>query len=111
MGRFAEARETTIPMNARLDIMNYEECVELIHMIDYAVSHKRLHEQLYQLHSRGPVWDGDVISKSDRSELLEIGACAKVCVKGEDGFNACSYFGSALLKIYDWLYGSMATSS
>jgi len=105
MTKFATDRETTIPHHKRLDLMNYEECVELIHMIDFAIVNKRLHEQLYQLHSRGPCWDGDVICKSDRDALMRIGACAKVCVKGEDGFNACTYFGRALLKIYDWLFG------
>lgn len=107
MAHFAKDRQTTIPLNERIDLLDDHERVELIHMIDYAVINQRIHEQLYQLHSRGPVWDGDVISKSERSELLDIGACAKVCVKGEDGFNACTYFGRSLLRIFDWLYGPM----
>ena len=106
--RFAEDKQTSIPMHTRIDLLDKEERDDLIHMIDYAVTNKRLHEQLYQLHSRGPVWDGDVISKSDRSDLLDIGACSKVCVKGEDGFNACTYFGRSLLQIFDWLYGDLS---
>lgn len=77
-------------------------------MIDFAKRNRRLHEQLYQLHARGPVWDGDVVSKSDRSALLEIGACAKVTKGGEWGYNACTYAGAYLLNIYDWLYGPLA---
>jgi hypothetical protein len=49
-----------------------------------------------------------VVSKNDRDVFLEIGACSKVCVKGEQGYNACTYFGSRLLGIYNWLYGSLA---
>ncbi len=105
---FAADRQTSIPMNERIDLLDADERAELIHMIDFAHRRRSLHEQLYQLHSRGPVWDGDVVSKSDRTELLDIGACAKVCVKGEDGFNACTYSGRALLRIYDWLYGPIA---
>lgn len=107
MKRFAADRQTSIPLNTRLDLNSAAENVELLHMIDFARQNKGMHEQLYQLHSRGPVWDGDVISKSERTALLDIGACAKVCVKGQDGFNACTYFGRALLQIYDWLYGPM----
>ena len=103
---FPADRTTTIPLNERPDLDDKEELIELIHMIDFAKRHRTLHEQLYQLHAKGPVWDGDVISKSERSDLLRIGACAKVCVKGEDGFNACTYFGRSLLRVYDWLYGT-----
>ncbi|MEM8973628.1 MAG: hypothetical protein AAGD43_16340 [Pseudomonadota bacterium] len=104
---FAEERNTTIPLNARVDLMDKSEMAELIHSIDFVKVNRKLHEQLYQLHIRGPVWDGDVISKSDRDELLSVGACAKVCVKGEQGFNGCTYFGRHLLHIFDWLYGPM----
>jgi len=107
MTHFAKDRQTTIPLNERIDLLDDEERAELIHMIDYAKINRDLHEQLYQLHSRGPCWDGDVISKVDRDMLLRIGACAKVCVKGEQGFNACTYFGRELLRIFDWLHGPL----
>lgn len=109
--RFERDRETSIPLNARIDLMDKNEIAELVHTIDFAKRFRRLHEALYQLHSHGPVWDGDVISKSERDELLFIGACEKVCVKGEDGFNACTYAGRSLLSIYDWLYGSMENAN
>lgn len=40
-----------------------------------------------------PLFDGDVPSKSGRNSLLEKGYIAKVVVKGEDGFNACTHKG------------------
>lgn len=104
---FDSDRETTLPMNARVDLMDNSERIELLHMIDFAKTRRDLHEPLYQLVKRGPCWDGDVISKTSRDELLSIGACSKVYVKGEDGFNAGTYFGGYLLKVYDWLYGEM----
>jgi hypothetical protein len=107
MGYFGKDRTTTIPLNERPDLNDKDELVELVHMIDFARNNKRLHEQLWQLHATGPLWDGDVISKTDRNELLQIGACGKVCVKGEDGFNACTYFGRSLLHVFDWLYGKL----
>ena len=107
MSRFSKDRQTTLRHYERPDLSDKGELVDLIHMIDFAKQNKRLHEQLWQLHAHGPLWDGDVICKSDRSELLDIGACAKVCVKGEDGFNACTYFGRELLQVFDWLYGPL----
>lgn len=107
MAGFPSDRETSIPLHERPDLLDHDEVVELVHMIDFAKSNRNLHEQLYQLHAFGPCFDGDVVSKSDRTALLRIGACAKVCVKGEDGYNACSYFGQALLRVYDWLWGPL----
>lgn len=105
--KFASDRQTTIPMSERPDLLDAREALELIHMMDFAKTNRRMHEALYQLHAKGPVWDGDVVSKSERDALLDIGACAKVCVKGEQGFNACTYGGRMLLRIYDWLYGPL----
>ena len=59
---------------------------------------KRLHEQLQQL-VNGPVWDGDVISKSARSELFELGLAVRVCVKGGQGFTGATYFAYSVMKI------------
>lgn len=99
--------ETSIPLYERLDIEDREGLQELIRMIDFARNNKHLHEQLFQLQAKGPLWDGDVICKSDRGELMQAGACVRVCVRGEQGYSACSYYGHELLGIYDWLYGSL----
>lgn len=60
-------------------------------------------ETLSQLHDSGPVWDGDVCSKSARDALLESGAACKVLFKGGHGCNACTYLGAEMLKAMKWL--------
>ena len=50
-------------------------------------------DTLVALVEDGPLWDGDVPSKSDRDTLLEKGLAAKVLVKGEDGYQAATYAG------------------
>lgn len=47
----------------------------------------------------GPIDDGDVPSKSGRDALLDSGYISKVVVKGEQGFNACTYKGSSAYKL------------
>lgn len=49
---------------------------------------------LYAAYRNGPLFDGDVPSKAGRNSLLEKGYMAKVVVKGEDGFNACTHKGA-----------------
>ena len=101
--RHLEDYECSLPINERPDLNDKNENVELIRMIDFARRNKSLHDSLAQL-KHGPIWDGDVVSKWDRDTLCQIGACVKVSMKGEQGYNACSYFGCELLAIFDWLY-------
>lgn len=49
------------------------------------------HEQLHQLLFHGPVADGDVLSKSFRSDLIALGLAVRCCSKGEQGYTAASY--------------------
>jgi hypothetical protein len=58
---------------------------------------KRLHEQLSQL-INGPVWDGDVICKSDRGELFDLGLAIRVCCKGSDGYTGATYFAYSVMR-------------
>lgn len=58
---------------------------------------KHLHEALKQLY-HGPVWDGDVISKANRSELFTLGLALRVCCKGEQGYTGATYFGGSVSK-------------
>ena len=51
---------------------------------------KKLHEQLFQL-VNGPVYDGDVISKSDRNYLMNLGLAVRVCKSGEQGYTGATY--------------------
>jgi hypothetical protein len=52
---------------------------------------RRLHEQLFQI-INGPVSDGDVIDKSLRDILIDLGLVMRVCVNGAQGFTGGSYF-------------------
>lgn len=56
------------------------------------------------LFERGPLFDGDVPSKSERDWLLENDYCEKVVVKGEDGYNACTHKGAWLYRCQRELY-------
>lgn len=48
-------------------------------------------EVLQQLLFRGPVWDGDVCSKSARGDLFNWDLAVRCCFKGEQGYTAASY--------------------
>ena len=52
-------------------------------------------------YKNGPLFDGDVPSKSGRNSLLEKGYMAKVVVKGEDGFNACTHKGAWAYRLIE----------
>jgi len=52
-------------------------------------------------YKRGPLFDGDVPSKSGRNSLLEKGYMAKVVVNGEDGYNACTYKGAWAYRLIE----------
>lgn len=55
-------------------------------------------DQLQQLVIQGPVFDGDVISKSDRSALMGMGLAERVMYRGEWGYSAATYCGGFVLK-------------
>ncbi len=46
----------------------------------------------------GPLWDGDVPSKSGRDSLIAQGLAVRVVVKGEDGWQAATYAGRDAYK-------------
>ena len=55
-------------------------------------------DTLVALVERGPLWDGDVPSKSGRDSLVRRGLVEKVIVKGEDGWQAATYAGRDAYK-------------
>lgn len=55
-------------------------------------------EVLGQLVKHGPVWDGDIISKSARDNLLTWGLASRACFKGEQGYTVANYRGWDVLK-------------
>lgn len=58
---------------------------------------KEIIEQLEQL-VNGPVWDGNVISKSDRGVLFDMSLAIRVCCKGEQGYTGATYTAFTILK-------------
>jgi hypothetical protein len=47
----------------------------------------------------GPLEDGDVPSKAARDALVAEGMMAKIVVKGEQGYNACTYLGALAYRL------------
>ena len=56
---------------------------------------------VYALFERGPLYDGDVPSKSGRDMLLHGGFAAKIVMNGEEGYNACTYKGARAYRLLD----------
>lgn len=50
-------------------------------------------DTLIALVEQGPLWDGDVPSKTERDALIDQGLAIRVIVKGQDGFTAATYPG------------------
>lgn len=55
-------------------------------------------EQLKQLLFQGPVWDGCVVSKSARNQLIEYGLATRCCFMGEQGYTAATYIAFSVHK-------------
>lgn len=55
-------------------------------------------ETLVALVEHGPLWDGDVPSKTGRDDLIGKGLAVRVLVKGEDGYTAATYRGRDAYK-------------
>ena len=71
--------------------------IELIAKVQEMNSGER--EMIIATFNQGPLYDGDVPSKSARDTLVSDGFISKVIVKGEDGFNACTYKGLRAYRI------------
>ena len=71
--------------------------IELIARVQEMSSGER--ETIKAAFNHGPLYDGDVPSKSSRDTLVKDSFIAKVVVKGEDGFNACTYKGRWAYRI------------
>ncbi len=55
-------------------------------------------EQLRQLVKHGPLWDGDVISKAARGDLLKLRLASRAVVKGQEGYTVANYVGAKVLR-------------
>lgn len=54
---------------------------------------------------RGPLWAGDVPSKTARDVLTGEGFMEQVVVKKEEGFNACTYKGARAYRLLKFING------
>lgn len=70
------------------------ECAAYALKIAMGATHVEALEQLVQ---KGPVYDGDVISKSARDDLIHWGLAQRAYVQGEAGFTAANYVGGDVL--------------
>ena len=69
---------------------------EMVHVISCMIDPNDF-EQLEQL-VNGPIYDGDVISKSARGNLFDLGLAVRVCYKGQQGYTGASYFSYSIVK-------------
>jgi len=60
-------------------------------------------EVLRQLLFQGPVWDGNIVSKRARDDLIDYGLATQCCFLGEQGYAAATYLAFAV-----WQQGSGA---
>lgn len=82
-----------------LTLCSKKELVRAIDVLDNVAKMDGRHlETLDLCHRQGPIWDGDLPSKGIRSDLASVGAIKGVSVKGEQGYNACTYLGYQYLK-------------
>ena len=54
----------------------------------------------------GPLWDGDLPSKTESTALIDAGYAIRVLVDGRDGYTASTIKGSTLYRL---VYGSSDT--
>lgn len=57
-----------------------------------------INDTLVALVENGPLWDGDVPSKTQRDELIEIGLAVRIVVHAGDGWTAATYAGRDAYK-------------
>lgn len=55
-------------------------------------------EVLKQLLFQGPVWDGSIIAKSYRDDLIDYKLATRCCFLGEQGYTAATYTAYSVFK-------------
>lgn len=55
-------------------------------------------EVLRQLLFQGPVWDGNIVSKGARDNLMEYGLATRCCFLSEQGYAAATYDAFGVFK-------------
>ena len=88
--------DKTLVEQCRKVIAKYGQCDDEYDVACFALAHALTpthREVLEQLVMHGPVYDGDIVSKSKRDDLMDLGLAQRVCVKGEQGFTGANYVG------------------
>ena len=75
------------------------EAIDTILLAKQTVKHAA--DTLDAIIKRGPLFDGDLPSKSQRDWLLEKGLVSKAVVKGEQGFQVANYLGWDVARVID----------
>lgn len=91
--KLSEVIRTLVDMATADDGGHYFEIVHAIALI-FPASHV---DQLQQL-VKGPVWDGNITSKSNRSDLFDMNLAIRVCCKGEQGYTGATYTAHTLIE-------------
>lgn len=94
---FTEAKILAKALTSEINQLDEAWDIGIKQLAQY-VQEKKLLDQLSQLVVNGPVWDGDVISKSGRDSLLELKLAVKVMLIGEMGYTAATYMGGFVLQ-------------
>lgn len=88
-------RNTNEIVTKSLAVMDKEEwgsdAFDVAAWAAYTAMNPGQREVLQQLLFKGPVWDGDICSKSDRGYLFEWKLAVRCCFKGEQGHTAATY--------------------
>jgi hypothetical protein len=91
-------------MHATMEFSSKGELIECIRLIDDVLEFSGAQAStLVALHDNGPLFDGDLPSKSGRDLLVGSGYAERVVVKGEQGYNACSQKGHYAKLVLDEL--------
>ena len=89
-----------------LDLSSAEEIKEAcILIVDIEALNGAERDTLRTAFKHGPLWAGDVPSKTARDSLVAKGYMAYVIVKGEEGYSACTQKGFWAAKLIEVMYG------
>ena len=83
------------------NIVGHDQCSDQYEIACFALARaisSGHRDVLRQLVNNGPVWDGDICSKSHRDDLMDWGLASRACVKGEQGFTVANYRGWDVCK-------------
>lgn len=90
--------DLVIPHLVNMGGVNDEERYRCANEIYFHLRKSGHYEQLLQLVKNGPIYDGDVISKSRRNDLIRWKLAVRCCFKGEQGYTAASYYGWTVIN-------------